>query len=139
MSLNASTEKLILLNGLKKNVLQQVVFLAIHFDFGKVCFQELSSYALTSLITPASNATVERIFSLVTAVNTKLRDKTQIKLLDALVRIRSHLLDTGICCKEFVCSAHMLKLHNSDSLYGRTEEENRKYEKADYMGKILKE
>ena len=46
---------------------------------------------------------------------------------------------TGICCKEFVCSAHMLKVHNSDNLYGQTEEENRKYEEADYMEEILKE
>ena len=102
-------------------------------------FQELSSYALTSLITPASNATVEQIFSLVTAVKTKPRNKTQIKLLHALVRIRSHLLDTRICCKEFVCSTHMLKLHNSDKLYGRTEEENRKYDETDYLEEILEE
>ena len=91
------------------------------------------------MITPASNATVERIFSLVTAVKTKPRNKTQIELLDALVRIRSRLPDTGICCKEFVCSAHMLKLDNSDNLHGRTEEENRKYEEADYIEEILEE
>ncbi|CAM1311707.1 Uncharacterised protein g5782 [Pycnogonum litorale] len=62
-------------------------------------FKELATYALTSLITPASNATVERIFSLVTAIKTKPRNKTQIKLLDAIVRIRSHLIDNGICCR----------------------------------------
>ena len=125
-------EKCFAASGIPSNTFQFWQGAAKHSNF-----QELSSYVLTSLITPASNATVERIFSLVTAVKMKPRNKTQIKLLDALVRIYLHLLDTGICCKEFVCSAHMLRLHNSDHLYGRTEEENRKYKEADYMKEIL--
>ena len=49
-------------------------------------FKDLAIYALTYLITPASNAIVERIFSLVTAIKTKPHNKTGIRLLDALVR-----------------------------------------------------
>ena len=81
-------------------------------------FKEFSTYALTSIITPASNAIVERIFSLVTAVKTKPRNRTEIKLLDAIIRIRSHLLDK-ICCKDFKCTANMIKLHNSENLYSK--------------------
>ena len=54
-------------------------------------FKDLATYASTCFITPASNAIVERIFSLFTAMKTKPHSKTQIKLLNALVRIRSHL------------------------------------------------
>ena len=52
-------------SGIPNNTLQFWQGVAKHSNF-----QELSSYALTSLITPASNATVERIFSLVTTVKT---------------------------------------------------------------------
>ena len=65
-------------SGIPSNTLQFWQGVAKHSNF-----QELSSYALTSLKTPASNATVEQIFSLVTAVKTKPCNKTQIKLLDA--------------------------------------------------------
>jgi hypothetical protein len=80
-------------------------------------FQELSMYALTCFITPASNAIVERVFSLVTAIKTKPRNRTQTKLLDSIVRIRSYLLDNKICCKDFKCTPQMLSLHNSRTLY----------------------
>ena len=53
------------------------------------------------------------MFSLVTAIKTKSRSKTQVKLLDALVRVHSHLLGDAICCKDFECTANMIKLHNS--------------------------
>ena len=83
-------EKCFAASGIPSNTLQFWQGVAMHNNF-----QELPSYALTSLITPASNTTVEWIFSLVTAVKMKPHNKTQIKLLDALVRIPSYLLDRG--------------------------------------------
>ena len=41
-------------------------------------FNDLATYAFTCLITPASNAIAKRIFSLVTAIKAKPRNKTQI-------------------------------------------------------------
>ena len=45
-------------------------------------FKDLAKYALNCLVTPTSNAVVERIFSLVSAVKTKARNQMQLKLLD---------------------------------------------------------
>ena len=56
------------------------------------------------LMTPTGKAIVERIFSLVTAIKTKPLSETPVKLLDALVRIRSHLLSNAICFNDFICT-----------------------------------
>ena len=84
-------------------------------------FNDLSTYALTCFITPASNAVGERITSLVTAMKTKPQNKSQIKLMDTLVGIRSHLLRNAICFNDFECASNMIKLPNSVDLYGQRE------------------
>lgn len=54
-------------------------------------FKELSLFALKCLTLPISNAIVERIFSFMAAIKTKQRNKMQIQMLDALLRLRIHL------------------------------------------------
>ena len=97
-------------------------------------FKNVASCALTCLIAPTSNAIVERIFSLVTAFKTKPRKKTQIKLLDTLVGILSHLLSNAICCKHFECKSSMIRLPNSVDLCGQNESSSIK---AEYLEGIL--
>ena len=106
------------------NTLHKVEFLQIPVNIRQDVtkhnnFKDNSIWALTSLIAPASNAIVEIIFSLVTAINAKPRNKTQIKLLDDHVRNRAHLFSEAICCKYFECTTNMLRLHNSVDLYGQ--------------------
>jgi hypothetical protein len=72
-------------------------------------FKELTTFALTCAITPVSNAVVERIFSLVSAVKTKARNIMQLNLHDAVVRVRAGLLLSSKCCKDFTASPEMLK------------------------------
>jgi hypothetical protein len=72
-------------------------------------FKELATFALTCLITPVSNAVVERIFSLVFSVKMKARNRMQLNLLDAIVRVRAELLLSNKCCKDFIASPEMLK------------------------------
>jgi hypothetical protein len=72
-------------------------------------FKELTTFAHTCLVTPVSNAVVERIFSLVSSVKTKARNRMQLNLLDAIVRIRAELLLSSRCCKDFIASPEMLK------------------------------
>jgi hypothetical protein len=50
------------------------------------------AFALTCLIAPVSIAVVERIFSLVSFVKTKARNRMQLNLLGAIVRVRAELL-----------------------------------------------
>ena len=46
-------------------------------------YRELSMYALDCLLTPTSNAVIECIFSQVTAVKSKYRNRLSMKMLDA--------------------------------------------------------
>ena len=50
-------------------------------------FKDLAQYALTCLVTPVSNPVVERIFSILTAVKTKPRNRMETELLEAIIRI----------------------------------------------------
>ena len=72
-------------------------------------FEELATFARTCLIAPVSNAVVERIFSLVSSVKTKARNRMQLHLLDAIVRVRAEILLSCKCCKDFIASPEMLK------------------------------
>ena len=80
-------------------------------------FADLANYALTCLITPISNATVERVFSLVTAVKTKPRNRMQVMMLDAIVRIRTEMILMGKCCVGFKIKPLMLQNLDSETVY----------------------
>jgi hypothetical protein len=80
-------------------------------------FEELATFALTCLVNPVSNAVVERIFSLVSSIKTKARNRMQLHLLDAIVRVRAEILLSSKCCKDFIASPEMLKNFTSDKVY----------------------
>ena len=75
-------------------------------------FKELATYALSCLTTPVSNATVERIFSLVSAIKTKPRNRMEVALLDSITRIRTTFIISGKCCIDFKPSPTMIQRHN---------------------------
>ena len=77
-------------------------------------YHDLATYALACLTTPTSNAVVERMFSYVTAVKTKSRNKMSSSMLKAIIRIRTHLYFKDKCCKDFVPSKRMLELFTKD-------------------------
>lgn len=56
----------------------------------------------------ASDATAERFFSLVYFVKTEARNRTQLKLLDTVIRIRAELLLSNKRRKDFVVSEQTL-------------------------------
>ena len=85
-------------------------------------FKDLAEYALACLSTPVSNAVVERVFSQVTAVKTKTRNRMTSSTLSAIVRIRAHLHFRGICCRQFVPTQDMLRRFNTADMYGRGED-----------------
>ena len=83
-------------------------------------FQDLAVYALTCLVTPVSNAVLERIFSLLTAVKTKPRNRMETELLDGIVRIRTDALLKGKCCKDLFILEKMLQRFKSDIVCKQT-------------------
>lgn len=76
-------------------------------------FQEIAEFALRVLSTPLSNAVVERAFSILNVVKSKLRNKLQTKMLEALMRLR--LWARGVkCCAAFTPTEAMYKLFTKD-------------------------
>jgi len=71
-------------------------------------FTEPATFVLTCLITPVSNAGVERIFSLVSSVKTKARNRMQLNLLDKIVRFMAELLFQANVAK---ASLHLQKCY----------------------------
>ena len=64
------------------------------------------------------NAIAERLrFSLVTSVKTKARNRSQLHLLDAIVRIRADLVLSKKCCKNFQASPKMQQNFTPDNVY----------------------
>lgn len=80
------------------------------------CFEELAIVALSAYCLPVSNAVVERIFSHVTNVKSKVRNKLSTELLSAIIRVRSKLHFRETCCEDFVVTKKMLSLFNN-SMY----------------------
>jgi len=80
-------------------------------------FKELATFAVICLITPVSNAVVERIFSPVSFVTMMARNRMQLNLRDAIVRVRAQLLLASKCCKNFTASPEMLENLTLDRVY----------------------
>jgi hypothetical protein len=74
--------------------------------------KNISELALKVLILPHGNADVERVFSLITDVKTKKRNKLSTDVLSAIIRIKMDLLDSDICCVKYVFNDNHFKLYN---------------------------
>ena len=70
-------------------------------------------------------------------MKTKARNRLQLSLLEAIIRIRAELLSSNKCCKEFVPSTKMLNRFKADILYSNkssiesvNNEENKLFEEV---------
>ena len=86
-------------------------------------FQELGSFALSILALPFSNAAVERAFSYMPLLKTKLRNRMEQPLLEILLHVKSHMATHKICCNNFTPWPEMISRFTSD-MYESTEGEN---------------
>ena len=84
---------------------------------GKFIFKELATYALTLLNLPSSNAVVERVFSIMNTIKTKLRKSMLIEMLDALLRVRIRFYSNNVCCNTFIPTPAMMADFNYKVLY----------------------
>ncbi|XP_071573822.1 uncharacterized protein [Temnothorax nylanderi] len=90
---------------------------------GHHIFQDLAKFVLSALSLPLSNAVVERLFSVLNVIKTKLRNKLQIEMLEALLRVRTHFQVNGVCCSSFEPSKEMIENFNSKQMYIRRQNE----------------
>ena len=61
-------------------------------------FEDLSHLAISLLSLPHPNAEIERVFSQMNIVKTKLRNRLSVKTLNAILYIRFGLKRSGKCC-----------------------------------------
>ena len=76
---------------------------------GEQVFYELAHFALALLALPFSNAAVERMFSQMNLLKTKLRNRMKQEMLEAIMHIRSHLNRHELCCNKFKPNQAMLR------------------------------
>jgi hypothetical protein len=80
---------------------------------GAAKFGQISKLALAILSLPFSNATVERLFSLMNSTHTKIRNRLHVSTVEALLHIRYGLIRRGETCVTFTPSDDMLANFNS--------------------------
>ncbi|XP_015119417.1 uncharacterized protein LOC107042750 [Diachasma alloeum] len=77
---------------------------------GRQVVKELAGTVLKILSLPVSNAVVERVFSVMNCVKTKYRNKMQIDMLTAILRIRIHCYVRKLRCTSFEPTQQMFQL-----------------------------
>ena len=82
-------------------------------------FPNLESLVEVVLSFPHSNAEAKRIFSIVTDVKNKERNRLSNETVSALCTVRSSFQAEGINCINFEVDSGHLKLYNSQNLYGK--------------------
>ena len=72
-------------------------------------FEELLNLAISSLVIPHSNADIERVFSSMNIVKSKLRNSMKLELLHAIPTVRFALLTKGKCCHSYQLAPNVLR------------------------------
>lgn len=84
---------------------------------GQARFQEIASFALSLLVLPHSNADVERVFSSMNLVKSKIRNRMQLPLLCSILTIRAGLRLAEKCCHNYDLPDDVLKKICSNETY----------------------
>ena len=80
-------------------------------------FLNIAEFVMKMLSAPLSNATVERAFSIINITTTKIRNRMQTKMLEALLRAK--MWARGVrCCSKFNPTPRMYKLFTKDMYDG---------------------
>ncbi|KAB0804483.1 hypothetical protein PPYR_01453 [Photinus pyralis] len=80
---------------------------------GEYIFKDIAKFVMNILSLPLSNAIVERTFSIMNIVKCKIRNKINVPLLDAILRVRIHFITTNDCCVKLKPPKEMLTKFNT--------------------------
>lgn len=82
-----------------------------------------------------SNASVERIFSIINATKNKIRNRMATEMLNSILIIKSHSFTNNYCCKNFVCTQDMFKKFNNSmySYKNKNEIEDKQNDEDSYI------
>jgi hypothetical protein len=101
--------------------------------FGSIC-----DLVFAALSLPISNAAVERLFSLMNVVKTKLRNRLHVTTAAAILRVRYGLLLRGQNCSTFIPSSDMLKRFNSQ-MYAVANQRDNQVNQDDEIDRITED
>ena len=79
--------------------------------------KDIADFALSVLVLPHSNAEVERVFSQMNIVKTKLRNRMETKMANAILGIRAGLRRSGKCCYNYELPSNVLKMIGTKQAY----------------------
>lgn len=82
-------------------------------------FKNIAELALIILCIPHGNADVERIFSNITDIKTKKRNKLSTSMLEAVLRIKVDLHDKKLSCHDFVFTKQHFERYNVKMYSGK--------------------
>ncbi|XP_051173505.1 uncharacterized protein LOC127289558 [Leptopilina boulardi] len=80
-------------------------------------FQELGELALTLLVLPLSNADIERVFSQMNLVKTKLSNRMLLPMLNSILQIRYGLKRLKMCCHNYQIPHAVVQLIGTKESY----------------------
>lgn len=80
-------------------------------------FKELSEFVISLLVLPFSNADVERLFSTMGIIKTKLRNKMRTELLCSILFTREGLKADKMCCTSYEIDREILQMLDSSGKY----------------------
>ncbi|KAK3863208.1 hypothetical protein Pcinc_030998 [Petrolisthes cinctipes] len=81
---------------------------------GERDFREVAQFVLSLLSLPISNASVERVFSQMNLIKSKIRNRMQQKSLESILHVSAFMQRNDICCNKFVPSESMLSSFTQD-------------------------
>nr|CAI5844912.1 unnamed protein product [Callosobruchus analis] len=87
-------------------------------------FKELAEFAFSILSLPYSNAEVERLFSMMNIVKSKLRNQLSLQSLNAILSIRCGLKREGKCCESYELHTNMYKNIKTNESYCEQQDED---------------
>ncbi|XP_031328721.1 uncharacterized protein LOC116159845 [Photinus pyralis] len=87
-------------------------------------FQPLVNLAFAVLCLPHSNADVERLFSQMNVIKSKLRNRMLLDLLDSILHIRFGLKRIGKCCQSYTLPDEVCKQIGTNESYSKHHEDD---------------
>ena len=81
-------------------------------------FKDLAAFAISMLVLPHSNAEVERVFSQMNIVKSKLRNRMETQMANAILAIRAGLKRSGKSCFEYEIPDTVVAKIGTSETYG---------------------
>lgn len=89
-------------------------------SIGNNPFSKLSSFALSILVFPYSNAEIERAFSSMNLFKNKIRNKMSLNTCNSLIHIQYNLKRENVCCSTYEIPQEVCLKINSNETYKRS-------------------